>query len=301
MKWEKIDRIFSVDNKLSDWCVSHAAAPQPLYIGGDVYRIFFSCRDQSNRSSIAYIDYDIARMRCLTDYPQRVLAPGELGLFDDCGCFMGSIVQADRGCNYLYYQGWHLTRPAPQMNFIGLAIGSVEPCRFERYARVPVLDRTEETPFSVSMPIVLKEGGRYRMWFGSNKRWSGARPLDIWIRAADSDDGIHWTVSPQICIDNNGTDEYSLAVSTVIREDGIYKMFYSYRGEAYRIGYAESEDGYTWERQDASMIIDPSPSGWDSEMIEYPAVFDHKGERYMLYCGNGYGKSGFGLAHFIKC
>jgi hypothetical protein len=31
-------------------------------------------------------------------------------------------------------------------------------------------------------------------------------------------------------------------------------------------------------------------------MIEYPFVFDHDGHRYMLYNGNEYGKSGFGLA-----
>ncbi len=31
-------------------------------------------------------------------------------------------------------------------------------------------------------------------------------------------------------------------------------------------------------------------------MIEYPFVFDHAGERYMLYNGNGYGASGIGLA-----
>jgi hypothetical protein len=31
-------------------------------------------------------------------------------------------------------------------------------------------------------------------------------------------------------------------------------------------------------------------------MIEYPFVFDHKGQRYMLYNGNDYGKTGFGLA-----
>lgn len=31
-------------------------------------------------------------------------------------------------------------------------------------------------------------------------------------------------------------------------------------------------------------------------MIEYPFVFDHRGERFMLYKGNGYGKTGFGLA-----
>jgi hypothetical protein len=36
--------------------------------------------------------------------------------------------------------------------------------------------------------------------------------------------------------------------------------------------------------------------GWDSEMIEYPFVFEHDGLRYMLYNGNGYGRSGFGLA-----
>jgi hypothetical protein len=31
-------------------------------------------------------------------------------------------------------------------------------------------------------------------------------------------------------------------------------------------------------------------------MIEYPFVLRHKNEIYMLYNGNGYGKTGFGLA-----
>jgi hypothetical protein len=33
-----------------------------------------------------------------------------------------------------------------------------------------------------------------------------------------------------------------------------------------------------------------------SEMIQYPFVFDHDGERYMLYNGNGYGRTRVGLA-----
>jgi len=37
-----------------------------------------------------------------------------------------------------------------------------------------------------------------------------------------------------------------------------------------------------------------SEDGWDSEMICYPFVFRHKDKTYMLYCGNGYGKTGFG-------
>ena len=42
--------------------------------------------------------------------------------------------------------------------------------------------------------------------------------------------------------------------------------------------------------------ISVSASGWDSEALEYPHVFDHAGARYLLYNGNGYGKTGFGLA-----
>jgi len=37
-----------------------------------------------------------------------------------------------------------------------------------------------------------------------------------------------------------------------------------------------------------------STEGWDSDMIEYPHVFDHGGSRFMLYNGNG--ETGFCLA-----
>ena len=75
-------------------------------------------------------------------------------------------------------------------------------------------------------------------------------------------------------------------------------MWYCYRGRdfAYRIGYAESEDAIRWCRRDVEAGISASQGGWDSEMICYPYIFDHKGERYMLYNGNGYGASGIGLA-----
>ena len=42
--------------------------------------------------------------------------------------------------------------------------------------------------------------------------------------------------------------------------------------------------------------IDVSSSGWDDEMVCYPYVFNHNGKRYMLYNGNGHGRTGFGLA-----
>ncbi len=82
----------------------------------------------------------------------------------------------------------------------------------------------------------------------------------------------------------------------------MYHMWFSYRGAGnrYRIGYAQSQDGQQWDLQLGKVGINVSESGWDSEMIEYPFVFDHKGARYMLYNGNGYGKTGFGLAVLEK-
>jgi hypothetical protein len=77
-------------------------------------------------------------------------------------------------------------------------------------------------------------------------------------------------------------------------------MWFCSRGETYRIRLAESEDGITWVRRaDSEVGIDVSPGGWDAEMIEYPCVFDHAGRRYMLYAGNAFGRSGFGLAELV--
>ena len=77
-------------------------------------------------------------------------------------------------------------------------------------------------------------------------------------------------------------------------------MWYSYRAngkiDTYRIGYAESLDSRNWRRKDQLANIDISVSGWDSEMICYPSVFKLNSKTYMLYNGNGYGKTGFGLA-----
>ncbi len=116
------------------------------------------------------------------------------------------------------------------------------------------------------------------------------------IKYAYSKDGFSWIRDGKIAIPFKNENEYALSRPFVLYEDNRFKMWYSFRGKSYRIGYAESKDGQLWERQDHLINLTISSTGWDSESIEYPYIFDHKGSRFMLYNGNGYGKTGFGLA-----
>jgi len=73
-------------------------------------------------------------------------------------------------------------------------------------------------------------------------------------------------------------------------------MWFCHRGEAYRIGYAWSGDGVLWHRDDELGSLHPLGEGWEARETCYPAVFSAKGRIYMAYNGDGYGRTGIGLA-----
>jgi hypothetical protein len=92
--------------------------------------------------------------------------------------------------------------------------------------------------------------------------------------------------------------EFSVARPWVIKIDDLYHMWYSVRLEKvmYRIAYATSKDGLNWERKDGDFGLGVSESGWDSEMICYPAVLQLDDRLLMFYNGNNNGETGFGVA-----
>lgn len=298
-KWKKLGHVFCPD-KVSDWMYSHAANTIAINLHDDIFRIYFSCRNKTNNSHIGYIEVDIfnpTKILKIADTP--ILEPGAVGLFDDSGVSLSCIVDI-AGKKHLYYLGWNLGVTVPWRNSIGLAIQN-DNGSFTRKSLAPLLDRNDADPYSISYPFVLFDEGIYRMWYGSNLSW-GAKQEEMahLIKYAESTDGINWMREGRIALNFKNDGEYAMSRPFVVKEDGIYKMWYSYRGKAYRIGYAESPDALNWTRKDEEVGIDVSKEGWDSETVEYPFIFDHKGERYMLYNGNAYGKTGFGLAKFIK-
>jgi hypothetical protein len=226
---------------------------------------------------------------------QPILTPGDLAMFDDSGASIGCIVPVGRK-RYLYYMGWHLTVTVPWQNALGLAISECPAAPFTRHSRFPIVGLNEIDPYTISYPWVAIENEKFRMWYGSNIAW-GPKKKDMrhLVKYAESHDGIHWHRNNTVAIDFDGPDEYAICKPCVIKDNDCYRMWFCARGKAYRIYYAESDDGIVWRRQ-AEPDLSVSDSGWDSEMVEYPFVFDHAGARYMLYAGNTFGRTGFGLA-----
>jgi hypothetical protein len=277
---------------------SHAAVPIAESLGDDLFKIYFSSRDEFNRSFTGYTVIDITRPDHVLEVSTiPVLVPGELGEFDDSGA-MATWLTSFEGRKYLYYIGWNLGVTVPFRNSLGLSI-STQSNGFTRYSNGPILDRSMQEPHFCASCCVMPGNDCWRMWYLSCVGWrirEGRPEHKYHIKYAESSDGINWTREGIVAIDFADSQEYAISRPSVIYENGRWKMWYSYRGQSYRIGYAESENGRQWQRMDSNVGIDVSITGWDSEMIEYPFIFDHKNQRYMLYNGNGYGKTGFGLA-----
>ena len=297
-RWLKKGLIFAPTENSPDWLTSHAALPV-VDRRGDIYRVYFSGRDKEGRAQIGFFETDLATpARVLRVSARPVIGLGPLGAFDDSGVTTSWIVsQGPR--KYQYYSGWSQGVSVPFYFFVGLAISDDAGETYQRVSAAPILERNTIDPFLTASPCVLVEDALWRMWYVSGTGWTmrDGRPQHRYhIKYAESSDGIEWKRDGLVCIDFKTSEEYAIARPSVIKADGIYKMWYAYRGDAYRIGYAESNDGLNWMRKDEAVGIAMSKSGWDSEMIEYPYVFEHQGECYMLYNGNSYGKTGIGVA-----
>jgi hypothetical protein len=300
MRWKKLGVVFETPTQLA-WARTHAQLPFAER-RGDLFRVRFSSRDELGRARIGSFDLDLRARRVVGVRPTPEIDLGPLGSFDDRGVTASWLVEHG-GAQYQYYTGWNLGVTVPFYLGIGLAVSTDDGQTFEKVGGAPVLGRSAHDPYLTASPAVLVEGGVWRMWYVSCVRWVIAddKPLHHYnIRYAESKDGITWTPSKATAIDFKSADEYAISRPTVLKDGSTYRMWYAHRASpgaaTYRIGYAESSDGVSWQRHDERAGISISSGGWDSEMICYPHVFDFEGERYMLYNGNGYSRTGVGLA-----
>lgn len=315
VNWNKLGRIFNpVDHLLPNNCMEFAQGPQAL-VFDDFIRVYFSTREVDHSvgkavSHIAFADFTKDFARVLRVSRDTVIARGGLGCFDEHGIFPMNVVRRGNEV-YGYTCGWNRRSSVSVDTAIGLAVSRDNGLTFGRVGPGPIIGPSMHEPFLVGDPYVLFDGTMFRMWyiFGTKwRRYVDDVPADrtYKIGYSVSADGVSWRpgCGVQIIADSLNPDE-AQAMPTVLKRDGLWHMFFCFResfdfrtdrSRGYRLGYAWSEDGESWTRDDARLGICVLPGEWDSDMQCYPHVFECDGRAYLLYNGNQFGRYGFGAA-----
>ncbi len=144
--------------------------------------------------------------------------------------------------------------------------------------------------YTIEAPMVLRENGQYKMWYGS---WSPTTPDGIGY--ATSPNGTIWTKHANNPILGPGTAAWEIGGASycyVMPDNGGgYKMWYTGYNASYtiaQIGYATSQYGITWIKADSvNPVLTTGASGeWDDTAVRTPKVIFTNGIYYMWYVGN---------------
>jgi predicted GH43/DUF377 family glycosyl hydrolase len=300
MRWEKLGLVYCAGGEY-EWAQSHAFIPTSMMLDEERIRVYVAFLDRHKVGRIGFVDLDADDPRRILRVSEKyVLDVGKPGTFDDSGVTPMCLLSLD-GRLYLYYVGWQMGVKVRYYLFMGLAVSEDGGESFRRISQAPILDRSDGELFVRSAANVLRDGDKWRMWYIAGSRWievEGKQVPTYNMRYLESDDHTTWNNQSDVCLELAGDDEFGFGRPYVVREDGVFRMWYSIRtmSRGYRLGYAESDDGQHWKRKDAELGIDVSASGWDSEMICFSCIQKTRSGTYMFYNGNNYGETGFGVA-----
>lgn len=299
-KWQRLGQILTPTENVY-WMSTWVGASFARQIGeSSLFDIYVTGRDDNNRSRIGKVRLDLQNLRT-TISDSVCFDLGDLGAFDENGVSYPWLYPLN-GNWYMLYVGWKPTVLTPFQNGLGLAMEQ-EDGTFNRVSRAPILPFDNDDYLSIGSSSVFIEDGIIRLYYTSFLRW-GNSPNEAKhyyvIKYAESKDGINWVRKNHICIDSiYGMGDFSICRPSVIKIGDTYHMWFSYRGDNYSLGYASSNDGIKWFRDDSKSGIVKPVSGWDSEMQCYCQVFQYQKDYFMIYCGNKYGKDGLGIAKLI--
>ena len=300
MKWEKKGLIYNPEN-LGGWRAHSFMTPTPFLLHDDVIRVYGGFRDVQGISRIGYIDVRADNPKAIISVSENpVLDIGRDGMFDDNGVILGSIIE-NKGEIWMYYVGFQLVKKVKFLAFSGMAISKDNGDSFSRVSETPILDRYADEHYIRAIHSVIKENGKYRIWYAAGSSWEVINNIPYpryKIMYTESADGITMPLDHGTECISVVNDEYRIGRPIVFKQEGVYKMYYTSDTltKKYSAGYAESADGINWIRKDGAFDLPLSASGWDSEMICYPVPVTTKFGEYLFYSGNGMGESGVGWA-----
>ncbi|MBL6964383.1 MAG: hypothetical protein ISR55_11210, partial [Bacteroidetes bacterium] len=232
-----------------------------------------------------------------------VLDIGKDGAFDEFGVVPSATIRHD-GKIYMYYAGYQLCKKVRFLVLSGLAISEDNGETFKRYSNVPIFERTDKEMLFRVPHTVMFDDNKFKFWYGGGSEFLQGKDktLPVYdVRYLESNDGKEIPKDGNVILKTK-ENEYRVGRPFVIKKNNKYFMFYGYSSEEmpYQLGYAISDDGINWKRNDEYIGIKLSENGWDSEMMAYPCVITINNKTYLFYNGNNYGYDGFGYAELVK-
>lgn len=281
MKWIKRGVIYTNPQR--------AQMPTALVMP-DRIRIYYNIRDEKLRARCHFIDVDKDNpKKVIGESKKEVLPLGELGAFDDAGV-MPSAVRQDRNGIELFYVGFSLAKDVPYKFAIGQAISKDGKTFKEKalcqFSNDGIYGTTTPTLLN-GVPIIAAYG------YG-------------WIKSKDKLEPIY-----RICYHTEQPiikpkHKYEVTCRpAIVWAKNKYHMWFSYRDSfdfrggkgSYRMGYATSDNGIKWKRDDSKAGITVGKKGeFDSDMVCYPNIVRIDDRLHMFYNGSGFGATGIGWA-----
>ena len=166
--------------------------------------------------------------------------------------------------------------------------------KFKRIVNSPILERNKFDYLFNTAPFVIKKKNYFVMYYCGTIKWIDEMIPSYSIKFCTSKNLLNWKRRKEFCI-NLKKNEYSIGRPYVIFHKNIYKMWYSFKKINYKIGYAESKDGFSWTRKD-HLVKFINPKKINFSMREFAAVVELNGRLYMFFNGNNYGYDGIYLA-----
>jgi hypothetical protein len=180
---------------------------------------------------------------------------------------------------------------------------------FDKVAEGPVLGLTFHEPYLVNSPTVKIVDGVWHMWYMTGLKWlaNDGQPESVFqIAHATSADGLVWQRDGKPIVPTVLDDECQ-DIFMPVWLNGRWHAVFGYRkslgfrtesASTYRLGYASCTDMMHWERDDSKIGAFPGGSDWDSNMQCSSQLFALDGRMLLFYCGNHFGREGFGIAEW---
>lgn len=262
--------------------------------GSPTCRILFNSRDSQNRSEVWEGDFQLESKLVGSRYLKKIISTSDFPLYAKDGISLGG-KYTDGKSQKILFMGWQVPESGHWMGELGaFELSTSKNFKIDSKALIEI---GEEEPISISYGDSIQIDQEIHLWYGSTKVWdfgNGEMLHSIKVRTKSGD---LWS-TPKIAVNPIIGFAQAFSKPSILRINEKLFLAFSYRGNRtkYRIGFAEIDEKSGIAKSVRWGDFLPSQDPWENEMVEYPFLFSWKENVCMLYNGNGFGKTGFGLA-----